>query len=81
VNILKKQIMDILLNLVENAFGAIAGQGGVSAVRSLSSYPNLQFEVTDTGSSIPLEHQSTIFNMFCSAQESCGLGLPQPLQA
>ncbi len=75
----KNQLCQVLINLIINAIDAMEGQG----VLTLHTYQDTVsgkaiLEVTDTGSGIPAENKSKIFDPFFSTKElgkGTGLGL------
>lgn len=77
-------IMRVLFNLFSNSTQAISGKGKVSICvnpkgsRQLEGRPSVEVRVTDTGTGIPLEIQSRIFEPFFTSKEKdggTGLGL------
>jgi signal transduction histidine kinase len=69
------QIQQVFINLVLNAFDAMADGGElIISVREVNK--NIEIDFKDTGSGVPMEVQSTIFEPFTSTKEKgTGLGL------
>jgi signal transduction histidine kinase len=71
----ERQISQVFLNLVNNAFQAMEATGGELAVRSICEADRLYFIVSDTGCGIPEENLGKIFDPFFSTKGSGGTGL------
>jgi two-component system NtrC family sensor kinase len=71
----EKQISQVFLNLVNNAFQAMDKDGGTLAIRSVHEADRIYFTVSDTGCGIPEENLSKIFDPFFSTKGSGGTGL------
>lgn len=72
------QLNQVFLNLLNNAAHAISGPGTIT-VRSSVEGERIRVDVTDTGSGIPAEHLSHIWDNYYTtkpAGEGTGLGLP-----
>src|SRR5690606_22586863 len=80
INTDSKRLQQILKNLLSNAFkftseggvriSVLLANGGSLGERSLSSYPQIAFEVADSGIGIPLDKQKLIFEAFQQADAS-----------
>jgi len=71
------QIMQILVNLIDNAYEAMAG-GGTLTVTIRGDDTHVCFTVTDTGVGIAQEHMAKIFEPFYTTKQlgkGTGLGL------
>ena len=71
----EKQISQVFLNLVNNAFQAMEETGGKLVVRSICEGDRIYFIISDTGCGIPAENLSKIFDPFFSTKGSGGTGL------
>ncbi len=71
----EKQISQVFLNLVNNAFQAMEATGGKLTVRSICEADRLYFIVSDTGCGIPKENLTKIFDPFFSTKGRGGTGL------
>jgi signal transduction histidine kinase len=71
----EKQVSQVFLNLVNNAFQAMEETGGKLTIRSLCEGERISFIVSDTGCGIPQENLSKIFDPFFSTKGSGGTGL------
>ena len=71
----EKQISQVFLNLVNNAFQAMDKSGGTLGIRSICEADRIYFIVSDTGCGIPQENLSRIFDPFFSTKGSGGTGL------
>ena len=71
----EKQISQVFLNLVNNAFQAMEATGGKLTVRSICEVDRLYFIVSDTGCGIPQENLTRIFDPFFSTKGGGGTGL------
>jgi signal transduction histidine kinase/FixJ family two-component response regulator len=71
----RSQIQQVFINLILNAFDAMTG-GGELIISILQKKSNLEIYFQDTGSGVPKEMQSTIFEPFTSTKDKgTGLGL------
>jgi signal transduction histidine kinase/Fe-S-cluster-containing hydrogenase component 2 len=71
------QMVQVLTNLITNAYAAMAG-GGILTARVLGTSDQVCFEVADTGCGIPEDHRTKIFEPFFTTKnmgEGTGLGL------
>ncbi|MFZ5444589.1 MAG: sensor histidine kinase [Myxococcota bacterium] len=69
------QLLQVLLNLVTNAFQA-TGEGGVVVVRAHRKQGQVVFEVIDTGEGIAPENLDKLFDpFFTTRKEGHGIGL------
>ena len=77
----ESELRQVLSNLVRNAMGAMAGRGGRLRVRTrggtrwMVDLPGVLVTVADTGSGIPEETMSRIFDAFYSTKGNSGTGL------
>jgi signal transduction histidine kinase len=71
----EKQISQVFLNLVNNAFQAMEANGGKLTIRSICEAERLYFIISDTGCGIPEEDLAKIFDPFFSTKGSGGTGL------
>ncbi len=75
----KNQLCQVVINLIINAIDAMEGQGILTLRTSQDAVSGKAIlEVTDTGSGIPIENKSKIFDPFFSTKElgkGTGLGL------
>lgn len=72
------QLNQVFLNLINNASHAISGPGTIT-VRTSVEGERIRVDVSDTGSGIPAEHLSHIWDTYYTtkpAGEGTGLGLP-----
>ncbi|HNW92638.1 MAG TPA: ATP-binding protein, partial [bacterium] len=71
------QLLQVLTNLVTNAYAALAGRGELT-VRTAADGDRVTLSVTDTGSGIAREHRARLFEPFFTtkpAGQGTGLGL------
>lgn len=71
----EKQISQVFLNIVNNAFQAMKDEGGTLTISSAREGNNIVFTISDTGCGIPKEHLLKIFDPFFSTKGSGGTGL------
>ena len=72
----KGQIQQALLNLILNALGAMPDGGHLTLETSVDQDKRIQILVKDTGTGIPYEFKSRIFDSFLTARSGgTGLGL------
>jgi len=71
----EKQISQVFLNIVNNAFQAMKEKGGALTIRSKREDDDIIFAISDTGCGIPKEHLLKIFDPFFSTKGSGGTGL------
>lgn len=71
----EKQIAQVFLNIVNNAFQAMDPYGGELRIRSIRRDNDIIFSIADTGCGIPEEHLLKIFDPFFSTKGSGGTGL------
>jgi signal transduction histidine kinase len=71
----EKQISQVFLNIVNNAFQAMKEKGGTLTIRSKREGDDILFTIADTGCGIPKEHLLKIFDPFFSTKGSGGTGL------
>ncbi|RJP14015.1 MAG: response regulator [Candidatus Abyssobacteria bacterium SURF_5] len=71
----EKQIAQVFLNIINNAFQAMEPNGGELNIRSTRKGDNIFFTFTDTGCGISEEHMLKIFDPFFSTKGSGGTGL------
>ena len=74
----EKQIAQVFLNIINNAFQAMEPAGGRLNIRSMRKSGNIVFTIQDTGCGIQEEHLLKIFDPFFSLKEvgkGTGLGL------
>jgi signal transduction histidine kinase len=71
----EKQIAQVFLNIINNAFQAMEPHGGELIIRSSRKGNDILFSITDTGCGIPEEHLLKIFDPFFSTKGSGGTGL------
>lgn len=71
----EKQISQVFLNLVNNAFQAMEEGGGKLTIRSICETDTIYFIVSDTGCGVPAENLPKIFDPFFSTKGSGGTGL------
>lgn len=70
-----KQIAQVFLNIINNAFQAMGSRGGALRIRSMRNGNNVVFTISDTGCGIPEDHLLKIFDPFFSTKGSGGTGL------
>jgi signal transduction histidine kinase/NAD-dependent dihydropyrimidine dehydrogenase PreA subunit len=73
----KDQIVQVLTNLVSNAYAAMP-KGGALTVRLQANEENISMSISDTGMGIPRDNQGKIFEPFFTTKdigEGTGLGL------
>ncbi|MBI4830594.1 MAG: response regulator [Candidatus Lindowbacteria bacterium] len=70
-----KQIAQVFLNVINNAFQAMEPRGGSLKIRSMRQGNNIAFTISDTGCGIPEEHLLKVFDPFFSTKGSGGTGL------
>ena len=71
------ELNQVWTNLIDNALGAIEGEGAIELATSLNG-KYIQVRITDSGPGIPLEVQSRIFEPFFTTKpvgQGSGLGL------
>jgi len=71
------QIMQVLVNLINNAYEAMP-YGGVLSIQTSDDKAHVQFEITDTGIGISRENLSKLFEPFFTTKQlgkGTGLGL------
>jgi len=71
----EKQIAQVFLNVINNAFQAMEPRGGLLTIRSNRKGNEIFFSICDTGCGIPKEHLLKIFDPFFSTKGSGGTGL------
>lgn len=71
----EKQIAQVFLNIINNAFQAMEPGGGKLIVRSSRKGKNIEFTISDTGCGIPEGHLIKIFDPFFSTKGAGGTGL------
>ncbi len=71
----EKQIAQVFLNIINNAFQAMEPEGGRLHIRSARDGANLVFTIQDTGCGIPEDHLLKIFDPFFSTKGTGGTGL------
>jgi signal transduction histidine kinase len=71
----EKQIAQVFLNIINNAFQAMEPRGGNLTIRSAKVGNQMEFSISDTGCGIPEEHLIKIFDPFFSTKGSGGTGL------
>ena len=71
----EKQVSQVFLNLVNNAFQAMEKSGGTLTIRSICEGDKLCFIISDTGCGISKENLLKIFDPFFSTKGSGGTGL------
>jgi len=71
----EKQIAQVFLNLVNNAFQSMCDGGGKLTVRSISKKKDMYFIISDTGCGIPKANLLKIFDPFFSTKGNGGTGL------
>lgn len=74
-----KQIEQVFLNIMNNAYQAMEDRGGTLYVLSYVDGSNLEFQITDTGPGIPEANLDRIFEPFFTTKpdgKGTGLGLP-----
>jgi signal transduction histidine kinase len=71
----EKQIAQVFLNVINNAFQAMEDDGGELSIRSIRKGNDLLFAISDTGCGIKEEHLLKIFDPFFSTKGSGGTGL------
>lgn len=71
----EKQIAQVFLNTINNAFQAMQPAGGKLTIRSIRKRNDIVFTISDTGCGIPEEHLLKIFDPFFSTKGSGGTGL------
>ncbi len=71
----EKQIAQVFLNVVNNAYQAMEPNGGKLAIRSSHRGEEITFTIADTGCGISEEHLLKIFDPFFSTKGSGGTGL------
>lgn len=75
VKVDEKQIQEVFLNLLRNAFDAINDKGTIT-ISTLRENDHIQIDFTDTGIGIPETNMKQIFNPFFTTKEhGTGLGL------
>lgn len=81
INVDKIQIMQVVLNLVRNAFDAMdsvkAGNRHVIVQTLLTENQMIEISVKDTGEGLPDENKERVFNTFFTTRpDGLGVGLP-----
>ena len=71
----EKQISQVFLNIINNAFHAMEGTAGTLKIRSMHKGQDIVFTISDTGCGIPEEHLLKVFDPFFSTKGSGGTGL------
>jgi signal transduction histidine kinase len=71
----EKQIAQVFLNIINNAFQAMESKGGELAIRSFRKGNDIIFSISDTGCGIPEDHLLKVFDPFFSTKGSGGTGL------
>ncbi len=71
----EKQVSQVFLNLVNNAFHAMEQRGGTLTIRSIFDGKDIYFIVSDTGCGIAKGDLLKIFDPFFSTKGSGGTGL------
>jgi len=80
--VIKDQIKQVMLNMLNNAGEAIAGQEGKIAVRTRVTESSLKIVIQDNGKGIPEGQRQKIFEpFFTTKQDSGGMGLGLPVSA
>ncbi len=76
VKVDEKQMQEVLLNLLRNAFDAMTNQKGLITISTLKENELIQIDIADTGIGIPEKNMKNIFNPFFTTKEhGTGLGL------
>jgi signal transduction histidine kinase len=71
------QIVQVMVNLLNNAYAAMP-QGGTLSIRTSQSPQHVELQVSDTGTGIAVENRKRIFDPFFTTKEAgkgTGLGL------
>ena len=71
----RRDLEEILLNLVTNACQAMARKGGVLRIVDDQSKDCLRIHISDTGEGIPSDHIKRIFEPFFTTKKEKGTGL------
>jgi predicted ATPase/signal transduction histidine kinase len=73
----KRQIEQVLVNMINNAYEAIldTGKGGNIIISIIKETPYVVISIHDTGTGIPKENQSKIFDPFFTTKAPLGVGL------
>ena len=77
VSLDRDQMLQVLTNLIGNAYGAMPG-GGVMRIRTFTTPAQLKISVSDSGTGITKENREKIFEPFFTTKEAgkgTGLGL------
>ncbi|MBN2030365.1 PAS domain S-box protein [bacterium] len=76
VKVDEKQMQEVFLNLLRNAFDAMTDQKGLITISTLKENEHLQIDIADTGIGIPESSMKNIFHPFFTTKEhGTGLGL------
>ncbi len=73
----KRQIEQVLINMINNAFEAIIekGKGGTINISAKKEASNIVISIRDTGIGIPKENKGRIFDPFFTTKAPLGVGL------
>lgn len=77
INVDRRQLQEVLFNLIRNAGQAISGPGSIT-IRAANQNGHVRVEITDTGTGISKEKLEKIFDPFFTTKEpgkGTGLGL------
>ncbi len=76
VKVDEKQMQEVFLNLLRNAFDAMIDQKGLITISTLKENGHIQIDFADTGIGIPENNMKNIFNPFFTTKDhGTGLGL------